>query len=479
MPRMQELMIPDLGYRGLTAGIQKGLDKAYQTKERRETEAFKTQEREAGEKFITGEREDTEAFTAGESEKGRDFLKKERIAGEDFEKKHKYTQEKELKTMDIDARLDLQREINAGLKERIEEKGGWDLKAIDKKGGIDKAITTYIQGELKDRHEIDDTTKKLIAKNALAGAKDRLQMQLDSSENIAKEARILEMDLAKHRGDTFENRRAILKEKLASDEKINKYSVDIKKIIADESIDAQKAMNAIDNLTKTTISTAQIIANKKMQEDRIVAAGDLSEQESEQRMFEYERRLTSDFAQFKDKTELVAAQARILKQQEADKTFAFNPSDFAELYKEQKLLGFDESEILDVWRGGEDAPSMFPAIAKAVQGALQTSEGSSQRQAVIAELVKMQSRMSDPNFYGSGDRLTGESDEAYSNLLGIQNLLQMMGPQGRQAIRTLPDEVKSPSAWQDNILGPTMPALKGMAQGTADVINALIQNTLP
>jgi len=87
--------------------------------------------------------------------------------------------------------------------------------------------------------------------------------------------------------------------------------------------------------------------------------------------------------------------------------------------------------------------------------------------------------MSDPNFYGSGDRLTGESDEAYSNLLGIQNLLQMMGPQGRQAIRTLPDEVKSPSAWQDNILGPTMPALKGMAQGTADVINALIQNTLP
>ena len=106
---------------------------------------------------------------------------------------------------------------------------------------------------------------------------------------------------------------------------------------------------------------------------------------------------------------------------------------------------------------------------------MQTSPDNPQRQQVLNALIEVQNQFQDPRFYGSKDKFTGESNEAFANVQAVQNLMMLMGPQGVQAIKPF-----DPNAQSDPVFGPVVPAVKAVgsaaAEGMQDVINSLIQN---
>ena len=424
---MKDLQTFDLGFGGLLEGIQRGQDKADRKRER----------------------EEDRIFTAEQNELNRQAqINQIKATGEQTRQN-----------------IGLQGEIDIN---KIKTRG--DLEALRQKErleftGGENAKDRLQKGELFDK-EWANREKEWMAK-------------LNSTENLAKEARQFDKWLAEYKQTGDEK---LLRERFTFEASESALGREANALALDKKLEAGLIADKLMIASKEKINNANIIAEALNREkDRLSREG-MQQKDIDAALTRMEKGLEFDLKRYKEQGILATEQARIMKQQEADKTYSFDPAFTNRLYKETGLMGFDENEILKEFRGDvEDPkkPNIFSGLATNVQQVMQTSPNNPQRQEVLNALVKAQERFSDPRFYDSGaDRTMGHANEAFSNLKGIQNLMQLMGPQGVQAIKQIdPNTIMKSS---DNILGPVVPAIKAVGSATydvtQDVINSLIQN---
>ena len=358
--------------------------------------------------------------------------------------------------------------------------GKIDLRKIRTQAGFDKVMQDAkikFQGTEGDK---DRALKIELLDKEITARETEWKAKLASVEGQGQLARDLEERLSNVKTAA---QYKIFKEGLLSEVGENALDRELKGILTDKTITGDLERTKLQTAVTERINSANIVATASENAlDRLLKKG-LSEQEANQRIKYLEKNYDLQFEQAKKEGNLKVLQDKLLLQQKTDKEYAFNPADFKELYDEKGLVGFDETDPLSAFRGDPDdpsAPSMFSGYAANVQKVLQTSPDNPQREVVLNALIKAQERFSDPRFYDSMlDRTSGEASEAYSNLQGIQNLMQMMGPKGISAIKQMDvNAIMSPS--DENILGPVVPAIKAGASATydttQDVLKSLIEN---
>tara|TARA_R110002020_G_scaffold230845_3_gene441991 strand:+ start:4721 stop:6145 length:1425 start_codon:yes stop_codon:yes gene_type:complete len=418
--------------------MNKKQDMATRAKERAEDKIFATSERIAGQKFTESQTE---------------------LSGDIESRQIKERYEETRKGQLLQGKIDINKIKTSGdlealrQKERLEFTGGENAKDREQKG------------ELFDKEWVN--------------REKQWRAKLESTENLFERGNIFQKEIEQFRQD---GDMEALKTRLNATSSENALDREAQQILQSDRLDNSAKISELDRLSRERINNKNIISEALNREkDRLSREG-MQEKDIEASLTRMEKGLEFDLKRYKEQGILVAEQARIMKQQEADKTYSFDPAFTNKLYEETGLMGFDENEILADYRGNADdpeKPNIFSGLATNVQQVLQTSPNNPQRKEVLNALIKAQERFSDPRFYDSAaDRAMGHANEAYSNLKGVQNLMQMMGPKGIGAIKQIdPNTIMDSS---DNILGPTLPAIKAVGSATydttQDVINSIIQN---
>tara|TARA_E500000305_G_scaffold80929_1_gene66710 strand:+ start:9235 stop:10644 length:1410 start_codon:yes stop_codon:yes gene_type:complete len=410
--------------------MNKKQDMATRAKERAEDKIFATSERIAGQEFTESQTE---------------------LSGDIESRQIKERYEETRKGQLLQGKIDINKIKTSGdlealrQKERLEFTGGENAKDREQKG------------ELFDKEWIN--------------REKQWRAKLDSTENLFERGNAFQKEIEQFRRD---GNMEALKARLEATSSENALDREAQKILQDGRLENSLVISELDRLSREKINNKNIISEALNREkDRLSREG-MQEKDIEASLTRMEKGLEFDLRRYKEQGILVAEQARIMKQQDADKSFAFNPANFTKLYEETKAGGFDEGEILDIFRGDSEdpnKPNLFSAMATNVQGVLQTSPNNPQRKEVLNALVKMQERFSDKNFYNtSADRFAGHSNEAYANLQAVQGLMRMMGQQGINQIKQVdPNQIKRDD--DDTFLGPLNP-IKTTGQ---DVIRALLE----
>lgn len=450
----------DLGYGNFLEGIQRGQDKADRAREREEDRVFTREQKKQDQDFATSERIAGQDFTKEEAEKSRQQQTNITELSGDIESR-------QIKERGIESREGIKLQGNIDIT-KIKTSG--ELEALRQKErlaftGGENARDRVLKGELFDKEWVN-REKQWMA-------------QLNSTENLADEARKHEKWVAEYKQTGDEK---LLRQRFTHEASESELGREANKLALDTKLEASLIADKLMIASREKINNKNIISEALNREkDRLSREG-MQKKDIEAALTRMEKRYEFDLKGYKEKGILDREQARIMKEQEADKTYSFDPAFTNKLYEETGLMGFDENEILSEFRGdAEDPkkPNIFSGLATNVQQVLQTSLDNSQRQEVLNALIKAQERFSDPRFYDSrADRTMGHANEAFSNLKGIQNLMQLMGPKGIQAIKQInPNTIMDSS---DNIFGPTVPAIKAVGSATWDatqsVINSLIQN---
>lgn len=447
---LKDLKTFDLGYGGLLEGIQRGQDKADKAREREEDRVFAREQKKQDQDFTREENklnreQQTDITTLSGDIESRQI--KERATEQ---RENQLLQGKiDIKKIKTSGELDALRQ-----KERLEFTGGENAKDRVQKG------------ELFDKEWIN-REKEWRAK-------------LDSTENLFERGNAFQKEIEQFKQD---GNMEALKARLSATSSENALDREAQKILQDGRLENSLVISELDRLSREKINNKNIIAEALNREkDRLSREG-MQEKDIEAALTRMEKGYEFDLKKAKELGTLAQKQATLMKQQEADKTYSFDPAFTNKLYEETGLMGFDENEILSEFRGdAEDPekPNIFSGLATNVQQVMQTSPDNPQRQEVLNALIKAQERFSDPRFYDSGaDRTMGHANEAFSNLKGIQNLMQLMGPKGIQSIKQI-DPNANDSGYSENMLGPVMPAIKATGsktyEGMQDILNSVIQS---
>ena len=410
------------------------------------------------------------ATRAKERAEDKIFATSERIAGQEF------TESQTELSGDIESRQ---------IKERAEEtrkgqllQGEIDISKIKTKGDLEalrqKERLEFTGGEnAKDR----DQKGELFDKEWINREK-QWRAKLDSTENLFERGNAFQKEIEQFRRD---GNMEALKARLEATSSENALDREAQKILQDGRLENSLVISELDRLSREKINNKNIIAEALNREkDRLSREG-MQEKDIEASLTRMEKGLEFDLKRYKEQGTLAREQARIMKQQEADKTYSFDPQFLQGLKKEKGGIfgaGFNETDVLSAFRGDPEdpnKPNMFAGLATNVQQVMQTSDNNPQRQQVLNALIEVQDQFQDPRFYGDLDKFNGESNEAFANMKAVQNLMMLMGPQGVQAIKPF-----DPNAQSEPVFGPIGPAIKAagtQAYGaTQDVLNSLIQN---
>jgi len=431
----------DLGYGNLLEGIQRGQDKA----------------------DIAREREEDRVFAREQKKQDQDFTREENKLNRE--------QQTDITTLSGDIES---RQIKERAKEQRQNQllqGKIDIKKIKTSGELD-ALRQKERLEFTGGENAKDRVQKgeLFDKEWINREKE-WRAKLDSTENLFERGNAFQKEIEQFKQD---GNMEALRARLEATSSENALDREAREILQDGRLENSLVISELDRLSREKINNKNIIAEALNREkDRLSREG-MQEKDIEASLTRMEKGLEFDLKRYKEQGILAAEQARIMKEQEADKSFAFNPANFTKLYEETKAGGFDEGEILDIFRGDSEdpnKPNLFSAMATNVQGVLQTSPNNPQRKEVLNALVKMQERFSDRNFYNtSADRFAGHANEAYANLQAVQGLMRMMGQQGINQIKQIdPNQIKRDD--DDTFLGPLNP-IKTTGQ---DVIRALLE----
>tara|TARA_R100001594_G_scaffold20962_1_gene40517 strand:+ start:6006 stop:7379 length:1374 start_codon:yes stop_codon:yes gene_type:complete len=413
----------------LLALVDKDKDRKTRAKELADSRAFTTSERIAGEKF-----------TEKEAEKSRQLeIKKIKTTTEGAKEIEGKKQEGrvQLTNMSTKARLDIEKYIQGELGKRLDKQNIHSLMQIGARGNIEKELRSIIEAGLDKRNIANNDARKDIVETQLAGAMEQLTKNLDSQEFQQK--RMLDMkSILADKQLTHEQQ--IEKMRILSREGISKDSLAMQKIISDDTLGNRLKIAKLQELNKVTIATM----DNRNKLDAIAAdikgKSDLSKQEYEQRV-ELNKDAIDNRVELLSRTiGLQPAQDKVIAEKQADKTFAFKPSDYNALYEEKGGwlgVGFNESDILDEYYGNaeEEKPGLFGSIHSAVTGVMQTSPNNPKRQEVLTALVKMRDRFKDKRFYGVGDAIAGTDIKAKGALEDIEGLIgKLANPMGVQGI---------------------------------------------
>ena len=440
----------DLGYGNLLEGIQRGQDKA----------------------DIAREREEDRVFAREQKKQDQDFTREENKLNRE--------QQTDITTLSGDIES---RQIKERAKEQRQNQllqGKIDIKKIKTSGELD-ALRQKERLEFTGGENAKDRVQKgeLFDKEWINREKE-WRAKLDSTENLFERGNAFQKEIEQFKQD---GNMEALRARLEATSSENALDREAREILQDGRLENSLVISELDRLSRESINNKNIIAEALNREkDRLSREG-MQEKDIEAALTRMEKGYEFDLKKAKELGTLAQKQATLMKQQEADKTYSFDPAFTNKLYEETGLMGFDENEILSEFRGdAEDPkkPNIFSGLATNVQQVMQTSPDNPQRQEVLNALIKAQERFSDPRFYDSGaDRTMGHANEAFSNLKGIQNLMQLMGPKGIQSIKQI-DPNANDSGYSENILGPVMPAIKATGsktyEGMQDILNSVIQS---
>ena len=413
----------------LLALVDKDKDRKTRAKELADSRAFTTSERKAGEKF-----------TREEAEKSRQLeIKKIETTTEGAKQIEGTKQEGrvQLTKMGTKARMDLEKYIQGELGKRLDKQNIHSLMQIGARGNIEKELRSTIEAGLDKRNILNNDARKDIVETQLAGAMDQLTKNLDSQEFQQK--RMLDMkSVLADKQLTHEEQ--IEKMRILSREGISRDSLAMQKIISDDTLDNRTKIAQLQEFNKVTIATM----DNRNKLDAIAAdikgKSDLSKQEYEQEVDIRKQDIDNRIDLLSRTIGLQPAQDKVIAEQQADKTFAFKPSDYKSLYEEKGGflgLGFNESDILDEYYGNaeEEKPGLFGSIHSAVTGVMQTSPNNPKRQEVLTALVKMRDRFKDERFYDWRDKISGTDIKARGALEDIEGLIgKLANPMGVQGV---------------------------------------------
>ena len=339
--------------------------------------------------------------------------------------------------MTIDARQELEEYIQGQLGKRLDKQNIHSLMQIGARGNIEKELRSTIEAGLDKRNILNNDARKDIVETQLAGAMDQLTKNLDSQEFQQK--RMLDMkSVLADKQLTHEEQ--IEKMRILSREGISRDSLAMQKIISDDTLDNRTKIAQLQEFNKVTIATM----DNRNKLDAIAAdikgKSDLSKQEYEQEVDIRKQDIDNRIDLLSRTIGLQPAQDKVIAEQQADKTFAFKPSDYKSLYEEKGGflgLGFNESDILDEYYGNEEKekPGLFGSIHSAVTGVMQTSPNNPKRQEVLTALVKMRDRFKDERFYDWRDKISGTDIKARGALEDIEGLIgKLANPMGVQGV---------------------------------------------
>jgi len=366
----------------------------------------------------------------------------------------------------------------AETRKNIEFQGDVDINKIKTSQDFDALMQERKQEFLAGESGKDREFKSTQLDKQIAASKEEWMAKLESTENLFERGNTFQKEIEQFKQD---GNMEALKTRLAATASENSLDREAQQILQSDRLDASAKIARLDRLSRESINNKNIIAEAVQREKDRLLKKDLSKADIDARLANLQKRFELELKGYKEKGILDREQARIIKQQEADKAYSFDPQFLQGLKKEKGGIfgaGFDETDVLSAFRGDPEdpnKPNMFAGLATNVQQVMQTSPDNPQRQEVLNALIEVQNQFQDPRFYGSKDKFTGESNEAFANVQAVQNLMMLMGPQGVQAIKPF-----DPNAQSDPVFGPVVPAVKAVgsaaAEGMQDVLNSLIQN---
>jgi hypothetical protein len=423
---MAKLQTFDLGYGGLLRGIERGQDKADRKREKEEDRIFEAEQRQ----------------------------------------------------LDREAQISQIKEKGAQTRQNIEFQGDVDINKIKTSQEFDALMQKRKEEFLAGESDKDRQFKGTQLDKQIAASKEEWMAKLESTENLFERGNAFQREIEKFKQD---GNMEALKTRLAATASENSLDREAQQILQSDRLDASAKIAQLDRLSRESINNKNIIAEAVQREKDRLLKKDLSKADIDARLANLQKRYELELKGYKERGILDREQARIIKQQEADKTYSFDPQFLQGLKKEKGGIfgaGFNETDVLSAFRGDPEDPNkpdMFVGLANNVRQVMQTSPDNPQRQEVLNALIEVQDQFQDPRFYGSKDKFTGESNEAFANVKAVQNLMMLMGPQGQQAIK-----VFDPNAQSDPTFGPVVPAVKAVgsaaAEGMQDILNSLIQN---
>tara|TARA_R100000458_G_scaffold40477_3_gene38038 strand:+ start:81 stop:1532 length:1452 start_codon:yes stop_codon:yes gene_type:complete len=439
--------------------VSKGVDNLIALIDKKEDRAIRAQERAEDKKTRAQERAEDKIFTTSERVAGQEFTKSQTELTGDIESRQiKERAEETRKGQLLQGEIDINKIKTRGELEALRQK-----ERLEFTGG-ENAKDRLQKGELFDKEWVN-REKEWRAK-------------LESTENLFERGNQFQKEIEQFKQD---GNMEALRTRLTATASENALDREAQKILQSDRLDNSAKISELDRLSRERINNKNIIAEAVQREkDRLSREG-MQEKDIEAALTRMEKGLEFDLKRYKEQGILAREQARIIKQQEADKTYSFDPQFLQGLKKEKGGLfgaGFNETDVLSAFRGDPEdpnKPNMFAGLAANVQQVMQTSANNPQRQQVLNALIEVQDQFQDPRFYGPKDKFTGESNEAFANVQAVQNLMMLMGPQGVQAIKPF-----DPNAQSDPVFGPVGPAIQAVGTkaygATQDVINSLIQN---
>ena len=434
---MAKLQTFDLGYGGLLRGIERGQDKADRKREREEDRIFETEQRQ-----LDRDQQTNIAILSGD------------ITSRQIKEKGEQTR------------------LN------IDFQGDVDINKIKTSQDFDALMQQRKQEFLAGESGKDREFKSTQLDKQIAASKEEWMAKLNSTENLFERGNEFQMALEKFKQD---GNMEALRTKLTASASENALDREAAQFLQKGRLDNATAIANLDRLSREKINNKNIIAEALQREKDRLLKKDMQKQDLEDALTRMEKGLEFRLKEAKELGNLEIVQNQLMNQQKADKTYSFDPQFLQGLKKEKGGIfgaGFNETDVLSAFRGDPEdpnKPNMFAGLATNVQQVMQTSPDNPQRQEVLNALIEVQDQFQDPRFYGSKDKFTGESNEAFANVKAVQNLMMLMGPQGQQAIK-----VFDPNAQNDPVFGPVVPAVKAVgsaaAEGMQDVLNSLIQN---
>jgi hypothetical protein len=424
---MAELKTFDLGYGGLLRGIERGQDRADKKRER----------------------EEDKIFTAEQNELNRQ------------------------------AQINQIKATGEQTRKNIEFQGDVDINKIKTTQDFDALMQQRKQDFLAGESGKDRDFKSTQLDKQIAASKEEWMAKLNSTENLFERGNEFQMALEKFKQD---GNMEALRTRLTASASENALDREAAQFLQKGRLDNATAIANLDRLSRERINNKNIIANALESEKDRLLKKNMQKQDLEDALTRMEKGLEFRLKEAKELGTIEVEQARIMKQQEADKTYSFDPGFLASLKDEKGGifgLGFNESDVLENFRGDPEdpnKPNMFQGLATNVQQVLQTSPNNPQREKVINALIEVQKEFSDEKYYGSIDRFDGESAQALANVQGVQNLLMLMGPKGREAIIPF-DPNNNNNQPNDAELMPRINALGNkVSEDTQEIMNALIQS---
>ena len=414
----------------LISMLDKDKDRKSRAKERAEDKIFATSERIAGQEF-----------TKEEADKARkleiDKIETTTKGAKEIEGK-KQEGRVEITGLTTAARQKLEEYIQGKLGERLETSGNQALANIGARGDIEKELRSTIEAGLDKRNILNNDARKDIVETQLAGAMEQLTKKLNSEEFQQKRMLDMKSTLANNQ---LTHEEKLEKLRIGSREGISRDSLAMQKIISDNTLDNRTKIAKLQELNKVTIATM----DNRNKLDAIAAdikgKSDLSKQEYDQEVMKSKQDIENRITLLSRTIGLQPAQDKVIAEKQADKTFAFKPSDYNALYEEKGgfwSAGFNESDILDEYYGDSDDPNkpgLFGSIHASVNGVMQTSPNNPKRQEVLTALVRMRDRFKDERFYGLGDKIAGTDIKAKGAYDDIQGLIgKLANPMGAQSI---------------------------------------------